>query len=159
MSANLTGSAVAGIPREARVPRTIAAGEPVRVVRSARSDAVVWASLLAAATLVIAPYLIRGYTVGHDTGIHMGWWLEMARLFREGVFHPRWAPLAYYGYGEPAFLFYPPLSLYIGGLLTLLLPFRLALGVYVWVVAVLAGFSFYHLCRHFSTAAPLFWEP
>lgn len=149
MSANLTGFAVAGAPLEARVPQGVAPDGPVCVARSTPSDAAVWASLLTAATVVIAPYLIRGYTVGHDTGIHMSWWLEMARLFREGVLHPRWAPWAYYGYGEPAFLFYPPLSLYIGGLLTLLLPFRLALGVYVWVVAVLAGFSFFHLCRHF----------
>lgn len=109
----------------------------------------VWTVLLSAASMVIAPYVLRGYTVGHDTGFHMSWWLEMAGLFRQGIIHARWAPLAYYGYGEAAFVFYPPLSLYAGGLLTLLLPFRLALGAYVWLVTSASGFSFFHLCRHF----------
>ncbi|MGC2112229.1 MAG: hypothetical protein WA655_22110 [Candidatus Korobacteraceae bacterium] len=134
-------------------PRLIYSSSQTSQVDSATpSRGIVWATLLAAATVVIAPYLLRGYTVGHDTGFHMSWWLEMAGLFRQGILHARWAPLAYYGYGEPAFLFYPPLSLHFGGLLTLLLPFRLALGVYVWLVALLSGFSFFYLCRHFFSA-------
>jgi 6-pyruvoyl-tetrahydropterin synthase related domain len=116
---------------------------------AALSRKVVWTTLLASATIVIAPYLLRGYTVGHDTGFHMSWWLEMAGLFRQGVLHARWAPLAYYGYGEAAFLFYPPLSLYIGGLLTVLLGVHAALGVYVWLVSLFSGLSCFYLCRHF----------
>jgi len=127
--------------------------QPVRsVVVSARSElsrGVVWAALLTTASVVIAPYVLRGYTVGHDTAFHMSWWLEMAGLFRQGIIHARWAPLAYYGYGEAAFIFYPPLSLYAGGLLMLLLPLQLALGAYVWLVALASGFSFFYLCRHF----------
>ena len=109
----------------------------------------VWAGILGAATLVIAPWLLRGYTAGHDTAFHVNWWLEYAKHFREGTLHPRWAELAYRGYGEPAFIFYPPLSLFLGGVLTSLLPFRLVLGAYVWLVLALAGFSFFHLCRQF----------
>ncbi len=126
--------------------------QPARFGAAAASEpsrGMVWTVLLSAASMVIAPYVLRGYTVGHDTGFHMSWWLEMADLFRQGIIHARWAPLAYYGYGEAAFVFYPPLSLYAGGLLTLLLPFRLALGAYVWLVALASGFSFFHLCRHF----------
>ena len=110
------------------------------------------AAILAAATLVIAPWLLRGYTAGHDTSFHVNWWLEFAKHFQDGNFHPRWAELAYRGYGEPAFVFYPPLSLYLGGILTSLLPFRLVLGAYVWLVMALAGFSFYYLCREFFDA-------
>ncbi len=120
--------------------------------RIAPSRTTVCATILAAATLAIAPYLLRGYTVGHDLEFHASWWLNISDLWRQGILHPRWAELAYYGYGEPAFLFYPPLSLYVGGLLTSLLPFRLVPGVYVWLVLVLAGFSFFHLCRQFLEA-------
>ena len=116
------------------------------------SQRTVWAGILGAATLVVAPWLLRGYTAGHDTAFHINWWLEVAKHFREGAFHPRWAELAYRGYGEPAFVFYPPLSLYLGAVLTLLLPFRMALGAYVWLVLVLAGFSFFYLCRQFFDA-------
>ena len=160
MSANLTSVAVTGVPLEAQAAQGVAEDGAVRVARWTPSDAVVWASLLTAATVVIAPYLIRGYTVGHDTGFHMSWWLEIAGLFREGIFHARWAPLAYFGYGEPAFLFYPPLSLYFGGLLTLIMPSRLALGFYVWLVALLAGFRLTTICAGaFSTGALLCWGP
>jgi hypothetical protein len=116
------------------------------------SPRIVWASILGAATLVILPWLLRGYTAGHDTSFHINWWLEFAQHFHEGVLHPRWAGLAYRGYGEPAFVFYPPLSLYLGGILTWLLPFRLVLGAFVWLVMALAGFSFYYLCREFFDA-------
>jgi uncharacterized membrane protein len=116
------------------------------------SCATICTGILAAATLVIAPWLLRGYTAGHDTPFHINWWLEFSKHFQDGSFHPKWAELAYRGYGEPAFIFYPPLSLYLGGALTSLLPFRLVLGAYVWLVMALAGFSFYHLCREFFDA-------
>jgi hypothetical protein len=113
------------------------------------SRRMVWVSLAGAATLVIAPWLLRGYKIGHDTYFHMNWWLEFAMQFREGILYPRWAELAYRGYGEPAFIFYPPLSLYAGGILTWLLSLHLALGTYVWLVMALSGFSSYYLCRQF----------
>ena len=116
------------------------------------SRRVLWMTMMGAATVVIAPWLLRGYTAGHDTTFHINWWLEYAKHFHDGIFHPRWAELAYRGYGEPAFVFYPPLSLYLGGLLTWLLPFHIVLGAYVWLVMVLAGFSFYYLCREFFDA-------
>ena len=118
----------------------------------APSRTAVCATILTAATLAIAPYLLRGYTLGHDIELHASWWLDISALWRQGILYPRWSELAYYGYGEPTFLFYPPLSLYLGGLLTSLLPFRLVPGVYVWLVLGLAGFSFFHLCRQFLDA-------
>lgn len=149
MSVHVTGTVVPKVEQDRFASCGSSVGERLQENHVQPSGGIVWVSLLAAATLVIAPYLVRGYSVGHDTGFHMSWWLEVANLFRQGILHARWAPLAYFGYGEPAFLFYPPLSLYVGGLLTLLLPFRLALGVYVWLVGLMAGFSFYYLCRQF----------
>jgi len=149
MGMNFTEAPEIGVDPQTVGTPSRTTGEGVWGEHFSLSSKALWATMLTVATIAIAPYLLRGYTVGHDTGFHMSWWLEMAGLFREGILHPRWAPLAYYGYGEPAFLFYPPLSLYLGGILTLLLSFHLALGVYVWIVVLLAGFSFYHLCRHF----------
>ncbi len=119
------------------------------VPSSGQFRGMVCAGILGAATMVIAPFLLRGYTAGHDTVFHVASWLDIARQFHEGIVHPRWAELAYYGYGEPAFIFYPPLSLYLGAVLTLLLPFSMVVGAYVWLVLVAAGFSFFYLCRQF----------
>jgi hypothetical protein len=118
-------------------------------VRSFSSSKIVFAVAMTAATLVVAPYAIWGYRHGHDLEFHITSWLEISRQFREGIPHPRWAELANFGYGEPRFVFYPPVSFYLGGILARLFPLRMAISAYIWVVVVLAGFSFFHLCRHF----------
>lgn len=136
----------------AQADATHPVARPVLYKLAGPSRRTIYACILGAATVIIAPWLLRGYTAGHDTTFHINWWLEFAQHFHEGILHPRWAELAYRGYGEPAFIFYPPLSLYLGGVLTWLLPFPLVLGAYVWLVLALAGFSFYFLCRQFFDA-------
>src|SRR5271157_4767690 len=131
-----------------RDPSSAMAVDSPRASRFSPSRKTVCVSIFAAATAVIAPYVLRGYTAGHDIGFHVSCWLEISGLFREGILRPRWAELAF-GYGDPTFIFYPPLSLYLGAILTLLLPFRMVPGAYVWLALVLAGFSFFYLCRHF----------
>ena len=100
-------------------------------------------------TAVIASFLSIGYYPGHDVGIHMSFWFEMARQWHEGVVYPRWAGASLFGYGDPGLLFYPPLSKILGGALVALFPPRWALGTYAWIVLSLGGFSFFHLCHEF----------
>jgi len=69
----------------------------VEAERFSPSRKTVCATILAAATLVIAPYLLRDYTIGHDIEIHANWWLDISALWRQGILHPRWSELAYYG--------------------------------------------------------------
>ncbi len=79
-------------------------------------------ALIFAALLVVAPFSIRGIACGHDLSFHMNGWMEVAQQWREGVVLPRWAAYANYGSGEPRFLFYPPLSWILGGMLGSLVP-------------------------------------
>ena len=78
--------------------------------------ATIWALVLAALA-VVAPFSVRGIACGHDLSFHLNGWMEVAQQWREGVIYPRWAANANYGSGEPRFLFYPPLSCWLGGAL------------------------------------------
>jgi len=67
--------------------------------------------------------------------------------WKHGVFYPRWAGLAHFGYGEPRFIFYPPASWTLGATLSTILPWTVVASVYIWIVLVAAGASMFLLAR------------
>jgi uncharacterized membrane protein len=93
------------------------------------------------AAIAVTPMLLFGNPRGHDFDVHFSTWLETEQQFHQGNLFPRWAAGANYGFGEPFFLFYPPLSRLIAGTIGLILPWRMVPGTYVWLVIVLAGLS------------------
>lgn len=95
--------------------------------------------IMIAATIAVTPMLFFGNAWGHDFDIHVPAWMDAARQFREGILYPRWTAGADYGFGEPFFMFYPPLSWMMGGALGSILPWKMVPGVYVWLVLALAG--------------------
>jgi hypothetical protein len=105
------------------------------------------ALIAAAALCVVLPFLKLGIPSGHDFEFHMNSWFEVVDHWRQGTIYPHWAALAHYGYGEARFIFYPPFSWTLGGLLGLVLPWKLVPAAYSWIVLTLAGCSMFALAR------------
>jgi uncharacterized membrane protein len=95
--------------------------------------------IVIAATLAVIPMLFFGNVWGHDFDFHVPRWMDAAQQFREGIVLPRWAAGSNSGFGDPFFIFYPPLSWMLGATLGSILPWRMVPGAYVWLVVVLAG--------------------
>jgi len=111
---------------------------------------VLWSPLLAIAAAAFGveiPFFFYGTPSGHDVEFHLYSWLEVLAQWKQGIFFPRWASLAHFGYGEPRFIFYPPASWTLGSLLSAIFPWTIVSSVYIWLVLVAAGVSMFVLAR------------
>ena len=104
-------------------------------------------AIAAAAFAVEIPFFFLGTPSGHDVEFHLYSWLEVLAQWKQGIVYPRWAAQAHFGYGEPRFVFYPPASWMLGGLLSAIFPWTIAAGVFIWIVLVAAGSSMFGLMR------------
>lgn len=93
------------------------------------------------------PFFFLGTPSGHDVEFHLYSWLEVLGQWKHGIFYPRWAALAHFGYGEPRFVFYPPASWTLGAALSAILPWTIAASAFIWIVLVAAGASMFVLAR------------
>ncbi len=101
----------------------------------------------AAAFATEIPFFFFGTPSGHDVEFHLYSWLEVLGQWRHGILFPRWAALAHFGYGEPRFIFYPPASWTLGGVISAIFPWTIASPIYIWIALVLAGSSMFLLAR------------
>ena len=120
------------------------------ISRQQDAPGLLWAPLLTMAAAVFTaeiPFFFFGTPSGHDVEFHLYSWLEVVGQWRHGTVYPRWAALAHFGYGEPRFIFYPPASWTLGGLISAILPWTIASPVYIWLVLVAAAASMFVLAR------------
>jgi len=111
----------------------------------------VFAIVILAAAVFIVPIAIWSSPDGHDASTHTQNWVEAARQFRHGILYPRWADMANFGFGDARFIFYPPASWMLGGLLGLALPWRMVPGAFIFIAMFLSGITMFRLAREYSS--------
>ncbi len=95
--------------------------------------------------------LFGGPSCGHDFDFHVLSWLEASSQFAH-LHYPHWAFTPAWNAGEPRFLFYPPLSWTLGGLLGLVLPWNCVPAAFTFIALSLSGLTARRLTARYAGA-------
>src|ERR1700734_3587342 len=82
------------------------------------------AIIIIAAFVAVWPQIITGPSCNGDFYFHFVSWADAQRSMLQGTLYPHWANSPNFGFGEPRFVFYPPLTWMAGALMGLVLPWK-----------------------------------
>jgi hypothetical protein len=106
---------------------------------------------LACVAVILVPLALRGTSCGQDFDFHLQSWMEAASHWRQGILYPHWLASANYQTGEPRFVFYPPLSWTLGGILGTIFPWTWTPILFVTTCLLAMGAACYKMACEWMT--------